>query len=278
MEDMGFSRKLTQQEMKTYSGPVHYVAHHAVVRPEKKSTPIRIVFNSSAIFQGHTLNDYWNKGPDLLNSFRENRIAVCADIAKMYHMIIIPLFDQHVHKFIWRNLETERQPDTYIKTVLTFGDRPSPTMAIVALRKTAELKEVGTPKTAEAIIKNTYMDDICDSVDSVAEVKSLTSSIDEMLAAGGFRVEWISNASNDEQPKGVTLGVDEKSEKVLRVMWNPKEDKFSYNIKIEGGATDEVMVKYLIKRQILSKVAGIFDPIGAGTDILIKAKIAMQEL
>ena len=68
MEEMKFSRKPTEQEKKEWKGPVHYVAHHAVLRPEKKITPIRIVFNSSALFKGHTLNDYWFKGPDLLNN------------------------------------------------------------------------------------------------------------------------------------------------------------------------------------------------------------------
>ena len=67
MTEMQFARKLTKQELETYKGPVHYIAHHEIVRPEK-TTPIRIVFNSSASFQGHRLNDYWMKGPDLLNS------------------------------------------------------------------------------------------------------------------------------------------------------------------------------------------------------------------
>jgi hypothetical protein len=47
MERMQFARKLTKDEIEEWKGPVHYVAHHAVVRPEKKSTPVRIVFNSS---------------------------------------------------------------------------------------------------------------------------------------------------------------------------------------------------------------------------------------
>ena len=102
------------------------MSHHAVLRPEKKSAPVRIVFNSSGTFKGHTLNEYWHKGPDLLNNlfgvilrFRENYIAVCSDIAKMYHMITIPLYDHHVHRFLWRNLDSKREPDTYVKTVLT---------------------------------------------------------------------------------------------------------------------------------------------------------------
>ena len=119
MEDMKFSRKLTEQEKNKWEGPVPYIAHHAALCPEKKTTPVRIVFNTSASFKGHTLNDYWYKGPDLLNSlfgvvlrFRENVIAVCGDITKMYHMVAIPPVDQHVHRFLWRNYEMERQSDT----------------------------------------------------------------------------------------------------------------------------------------------------------------------
>ena len=86
MEDMKFSRKLTEKEKSEWKGPVHYIAHHGVLCPEKKSAPIRIVFNSSTSFKGHTLNEYWLKGPDLLNNlfgvvlrFRENAVAVCGE-------------------------------------------------------------------------------------------------------------------------------------------------------------------------------------------------------
>ena len=142
METMQFARKLCPKELTDWKGPIHYVSHHAVIRPEKKSTPVRIVFNSSASYNGHTLNDYWFKGPDLLNNlfgvvvrFRENPYAICGDIAKMYHMIAIPEEDQHVHRFLWRNYEVDRETDTYVKTFLTFGDRPAPTMAITAMRR-----------------------------------------------------------------------------------------------------------------------------------------------
>ena len=64
MEEMNFARKLTKDEMEGHTGLVHYIPHHAVVRPDKKSTLVRIVFNSSSTFQGHTLNDYWMKGRD----------------------------------------------------------------------------------------------------------------------------------------------------------------------------------------------------------------------
>ena len=68
MVKMNFCRKLSEDVVKNYKGPVHYIPQHAVIRPEKKSTPVRIVFNSSSVFQGHKLNDYRMKGPDLLNN------------------------------------------------------------------------------------------------------------------------------------------------------------------------------------------------------------------
>ena len=62
------ARKLSKEELTNYKGPTHYIAHHEVLKPESKSTPVRIVFNSSANYMGHVLNEYWAKGPDLLNN------------------------------------------------------------------------------------------------------------------------------------------------------------------------------------------------------------------
>ena len=36
IESMGFTRKLSKEETDSYQGPVHYIPHHAVLRPEKK--------------------------------------------------------------------------------------------------------------------------------------------------------------------------------------------------------------------------------------------------
>ena len=189
MNELKFACKLSDVEMKDHKGPVHYVSDHEVLRPEKKSTPIRIVFNSSTNFKGHCLNDCWMKGPDLLNSlfivilrFRENAVAISGDISKMYHRILIPERDQHVHRFLWRNLETSRDPDVYVRTVLTFGDKPAPAMAQIALRKTEEEEIDVYPEATETLKKNTYMDDICDSVTSLEKAEKLTDELESVLA------------------------------------------------------------------------------------------------
>ncbi|XP_068670912.1 uncharacterized protein [Montipora capricornis] len=141
------------------------------------------------------------KGPDLLNDlfgvvfrFRENQVAFIGDISKMYHRIRIPEMDHHVHRFLWGNLQTHRELDVYVKTVLTFGDKPAPAMAQIALRKTAEEAKEAFPAAAQVIQNNTYMDDICDSVPTKEEARDLTQDIDSVLETGGFRVKgWVSN-------------------------------------------------------------------------------------
>ena len=66
---MNFPRKLfSEEEIKAHKGPVYYVAHHAVARPEKKSKPLRIALNSSAVYRDQCLNYCWMKGPDLLSN------------------------------------------------------------------------------------------------------------------------------------------------------------------------------------------------------------------
>jgi hypothetical protein len=293
MEEMKFARTLSKEEIDSYEGPVHYISHHAVIRPEKKSTSVRIVFNSSSVYQGNRLNDYWKKGPDLLNNlfgvvlrFRQKEVAVSGDISKMYHRVLIPERDQHVHRFVWRNLETKREPDVYVKTVLTFGDKPAPAMAQIALQKTAEENKILHPQAAKAIKENSYMDDICDSVDTVEEARKKTDDIDKVLETGGFKVKgWTSNKTlkEDDNNDETEMFKGDVEEKVLGIEWNNHTDKFSFKIKndlLELTNTEHSGQNQLrlTKRKILSQIARIYDPVGFAAAFLIRAKIGMQQL
>ena len=199
MIDRDVARKLTQEELQKYKGPVHYISHHEVLKPDSKSTPVRIVFNSSANYMGHVLNEYWSKGPDLLNSllgilirFRENAIAFIGDIKKMYHTVRTGVIEQHTHRFLWRDMDITREPDTYVIQRVSFGDKPSGTIATVALRKTAEMAKENYPQASELLINNTYMDDIINSVDNVETAKKLTNEMETILSNGNFKIkEWI---------------------------------------------------------------------------------------
>ena len=104
MVDRNVARVLSQSELQTYDGPVHYISHHEVLKDTSSTTPFHLVFNSSASYNGHILNEYWAKGPDVLNSlfgvmlrFREGNVAFVGDVSKMFNAISLSLFDQHTH-------------------------------------------------------------------------------------------------------------------------------------------------------------------------------------
>ena len=194
MIERGVARKLTKEELDEYTGPVHYLSHHEVMKPESTSTPCRIVFNSSAKCNGHSLNDYWAKGPDLMNNLLgimirlwEGQVAFAGDIRKMYHAIKMSLVDQHTHRFLWRDEETG-EPSTYVMTSVSFGDKPAGNIATVALRKTAEMMKDEYPIASQVILNNTYVDDIVDSVDDTSSAVKITDQIERVIERGDSKL------------------------------------------------------------------------------------------
>ena len=209
MLDRGVARKLTFDEMMCYRGPVHYIPHHEVHKPDSQSTPLRIVFNSSATFMGHDINSFWAKGPNILNDllkvlvrFRQGKVALVGDISKMYNTVKLSPEDQHTHRFLWRNMDDTRPPDHYALTSVPFGDRPSGAIAISALRLTAEMNKDSYPDATKAVLKDSYVDDILTSEESVKAAEALATSIDRVLESGGFAIKhWTISGSHDFTPK-----------------------------------------------------------------------------
>ena len=74
--------------------------------------------------------------------------------------------DQHVHRYLWRDLDSSREPNHYVLTAVPFGDRPSGTIAMTALHTIAKMHEKEHPKAAKAIIENTYADDLIQSTET----------------------------------------------------------------------------------------------------------------
>ena len=189
---------------------------------------------------GHVLNDYWAKGPDLLNNilavlirFRENKVAFIGDIKKMYHTVGTKELDQHAHRFLWRDMEKTKEPDTYVIQRVSFGDKPSGVIATVALRKTAEMAKNHFPEAAQIILNSTYMDDIIESVDTQERANQLTDDIEKLLEEGGFKLkEWTySNDNSNRDDTKIPVVPSTATEKVLGVVWDPRQDHFKFTVK-----------------------------------------------
>ena len=200
----GVVRRLTEEEIRKYEGPVFYLPHFEVVQPHK-TTKMRIVFNSSAVHFQVKLNDCWLKGPAIMNDmldsilkFRKNYIGVTGDLSKMYNSVLLGEIDQHMHRVLWRHLETDRNPSHYILQTLPFGDRPSGTFATLALRKTANMFKEIYPETVDALHKDIYVDDILKSVDTLQESHEFMKQTEEITEYGGFKIkQWVVSDSKE---------------------------------------------------------------------------------
>ncbi|GFS80410.1 integrase catalytic domain-containing protein [Trichonephila clavipes] len=91
--------------------PTHYcIPHHGVLRPEKLTTKLRIVFNgSSPTTTGISLNDILLKGEgkedvfETISHFRRHKFAFMTDIQKMYRQILINPDQQDLQRIIWKH-------------------------------------------------------------------------------------------------------------------------------------------------------------------------------
>ena len=77
-------------------GKVHYLPHHALIRRDKSTTKMRIVYDASAKDNGPSLNDCLYTGPalaqnilDILLRFRCHKVALVGDIEKAFLMLLI---------------------------------------------------------------------------------------------------------------------------------------------------------------------------------------------
>ena len=295
------ARKLTELELCNYRGPVHYIAHHAVSKPSSKTTPLRIVFNSSAQFKGHILNEYWAKGPNvflntlfgILIRFRENYVGFIGDISKMYNSVHIKLLDQHCHRFLWRNMKSEKQPDTYIITRVNMGDKPSGTIASLALRKTAQMKKEQYPIEYEIIAKSSYMDDIIDCTDTLENAINITSNITNILKSSDFNMkQWVISCTHNTADTE-WLDFTNGTERVLGMNWVLQGDYFTFAVRLNVSKKraklrtepdlsiknfDNLVPGTLTKRMLLSQLNGIFDPLGLVSPFIITGKILLRQL
>ena len=306
MIERNVARKLSKEEIDKYDGPVQYISHHEVLKKDSVSTPCRIVFNSSAKHNGYSLNDYWAKGPDVINNmlgillrFREGQFALAGDIRKMYHSVYLSTLDSHTHRFLWRDLDTTKDPDTYIMTRVSFGDKPAGTIATVALRKTAQEHSQMYPTAASSIVQNSYIDDILDSFDDANELSETASNIEWILSTGGFSIKaWLtsSNVQDELRNTNPNLSPDLLSledSKILGMFWDQVGDNFKYKVKlnfspknrkvrtgpdVKRNDLEQIRSLRLTKRSVLSQISGMFDPLGLLVPFTATAKIMMQQL
>ena len=120
----GYIREVPEDEPKPPSE--WFLPHFPVVRPEKATTKVRVVFDGSAQQNGKSLNSESLPGPklqsDIVNvlvKFRKEPVALAGDVSQMYHQILLRPEDRALHRFLHRNLDSG---DTDVIADIAEGD------------------------------------------------------------------------------------------------------------------------------------------------------------
>ena len=265
-----------------------YLPHQPVVHPMKPGK-VRVVFDAAARFGKVSLNDQLLKGPDLANSlvgvlirFRQHKVAISADIEAMFCQVRVAPEDRDAFRFLWwPNGDLQQQPKHYRMTCHVFGAISSPFIANYAVKQT--VKDAGdsiSEATRTTITEQFYVDDLLASGSDADTVIKLRQEITTTLANRGFRLtKFVSNdravladIPETERAPGVVnieAGDNLPTERALGVSWNVEKDCFLFKVQ----QLDDVKSK----REILSAVASLYDPLGLVVPVTLKPKILLQE-
>nr|XP_022331795.1 uncharacterized protein LOC111129629 [Crassostrea virginica] len=258
----------------------------------KKPDQIRMVFDSSAQYEGLSLNKVLLTGPDLTNSllgvllrFRLEKIGIMADIQQMFHCFKVRQDHRNYLRFFWyADNDPKGQLVEYRMCVHVFGNSPSPAVATYGLRKTAgnAEQEFGSD-VLKFVERNFYVDDGLISLPSVDEVVSLMQRTQKALAQeGGLRLHKIVSNSNEVMKRfpvedlakdlmSPDLSKDSlPTQLTLGISWDLSSDSFTFNL-----SSDE---KPYTRRGVLSCLNSFCDPLGFVTPVLIKGKLLLRKL
>ena len=125
------------------------------------------------------------------------------------------------------------------------------------------------------------MDDFFKSVESVARAAKIFTKLVDLCKGGKFRLtKWISDNRDvineipaPERAASVKV-IDEyaemPTERALGVGWDTQQDHFVFKVKKRNLA--------ITRRQVLSLIASLFDPLEFLAPFLVRAKINLQRI
>jgi len=108
-EQAGIVERVPEEETTSDKSRAYYSPHHAVIRKDRETTKVRIVYDGSAKSSKEelSLNDCLETGDnyiphlfDMLARFRNNLVGLTADIKKAFLMVSIKEEDRNMLRFL----------------------------------------------------------------------------------------------------------------------------------------------------------------------------------
>ena len=207
------------------SNLLHYLPHHAVVRTDKSK--VCVVYDASAKSDGPSLNECFHTGPkfnqhilDILLHFRHHRVALTADVEKVFLMISVAEPDRDSLRFLWVE-DIAKDPPAVCMLRLTRVVSSSPFLLNATIKYHLQQFEDSHPDIVQKLAQSTYVDDIVTGANSEDEAFHLYEDVKEQLFCGGFNLrKFLTNSPrlqqriNDAENKGSEEG---SQRRVVRV-------------------------------------------------------------
>ena len=153
--------------------------------------------------KGTSLNKVLLSGPDLTNNllgvllcFRQDTVAIGADIGQMFHFFLVQEQHRDLLQFFWyKDNDPNGELTEYQMKVHVFGNTSSPAVATFCLRKTAHVGEPEFGSDAKDFVYNNfYVDDGLKSVANRAEAIDLLTRTRAMLATANLHLHKIASS------------------------------------------------------------------------------------
>ncbi|GFX17276.1 integrase catalytic domain-containing protein [Trichonephila clavipes] len=186
-------------------------------------------------------------------------------------MIWINPDQRKLQRILWR--ENMDEPiKTFELSTVTYGTTSAPFLATRTLKQLA-LDEAGNfPLGSSVVMSDMYIDDVLTGAETLLEAKELKNQLINIFAKGGMVLhKWCGNNTELIEVSENYDFSDSSEIKVLGVYWNPKHDCFSFRVKID-------LHELNTKRDVLSTIARIYDPLGLLGPVVAKLKIFLQKL
>ncbi|GFY42311.1 integrase catalytic domain-containing protein [Trichonephila inaurata madagascariensis] len=167
--------------------------HHAVIRSDKPTSRIRIVFDGSAHEDGQSsLNQILYTGPnlhpnilELLLCFRKSPVAFTTDVKSAFLQIELDLRDRDFTRFFWTdNLNNE--PYVLKFTRVLFGLRPSPYLLAATIKHHFKKYKEQYPHTFELLNRSIYVDDLICGQNNVPDAQRTTLECLQIFSHAGM--------------------------------------------------------------------------------------------
>ncbi|KAM8703163.1 hypothetical protein ACLKA7_007872 [Drosophila subpalustris] len=257
-----------------------------------KPNKVRLVWDAAAKSHGAALNDFILTGfsltplLEILLAFRVGQVAVCGDIAEMFHRITIRKEDRQARRFLWY-YQSSGKVKSYVMHAMTFGISCAPCIAHYIRNKNVEPYRQLHPRLYEAIQKAHYVDDYIDSMDTEQEALEMSKLVRKVHSEGGFQIRnWSSNSAKvlgellkDGKPAEQLPVQFGDTEKILGMYWEPRTDCFRYVLRFARLRRDVLSDDIVpTKRELLQVLMSVFDPLGLVSCFTIGLKILLQHV